>query len=300
MVVSREELTSADSIRREAQASTVGHQGPTAQRYQYALDRYLNAVAGESAQSDPRPSELPGALPVRTVRDVMTTAVMTAYEGARFKDIAQALQDNRIATVPVIDEQHHVVGVVSTSDLLARVAAGARTAPRGHRLAARAEQRRKHAALTAGDLMTTPVVTTEPTRRIAEAALAAARARVRSLPVVDAEGVLVGIVTREDLIKQFLRSDADIRHDVVNFVLHGDDKAPESGITVTVDAGVVTLAGEVATALRARRIVYETSLVAGVLAVEDELTYAVDDSSLLSSGGPIFGPLNHFPQGGSR
>jgi CBS domain-containing protein len=282
---------SAQQIQKEAAAPAIRHSGPTAERNQTALERYMRAIAVEQL-----PDAIGGPLatrkstfPVRTVGDVMTKAVVTAYEGALFKEVAHALHRNRINAVPVIDGDRHVVGVVSASDLLARIAPRARPVPRGHRLTAHAEARRKHDALTARELMTSPAVTTSPNTRIADAAFAAARARVRSLPVVDGKGVLVGMVTRDDLIKQFLRDDADIRRDVIRYVLKSGDASETSRVTVTVDDGVVTLAGQVATALLARRLVFEAGLVVGVLDVEDELSFDVDDSSLLSSGGPIFG-----------
>ena len=276
-------------VRREAAASAITHHGPTADRYQSALERYLRAMLVEQLDESEHATKPAHGFPARVVGDVMTTAVVTAYPAAQVKEIARALHGNHISAVPVVDDERHVVGVVSTSDLLARVARGSRPVPRGHRHGHRADERRKHDALTAQELMTAPAITTTPTTRIADAALAAARARVRSLPVVDAKGALIGIVSRDDFIKQFLRDDADIRRDVLRNVVKARDAAQTAGVTVTVDEGVVTLAGEVPTALLARRLVLDTSLVVGVLAVEDELTYAVDDSSLLSSGGPIFG-----------
>ena len=43
--------------------------------------------------------------------------------------------------------------------------------------------------------------------------------RVKRLPVIDAEGRLVGIASRLDLLKAFMRSDESIRREVADQVL---------------------------------------------------------------------------------
>ena len=235
------------------------------------LERYLHFVAtSEAGDAADRAA--------RTVGDVMTRGVVSAYPGAAAKEIARALSRNRIHAVPVLDEDRHVVGVVSTSDLLAKVAEEARTVPRGHRLAAHGEARRKQSAATAAELMTAPAITTTPDTPIMTAALLAARARVRSLPVVsDADGRLVGMVSREDLIRLFLRDDEDIRAEVLQHVVRADEVPEHGNVLVEVHDGVVTLRGSVETALQANRLRTDTAAVAGVVAVRNELRFSVDD-----------------------
>jgi hypothetical protein len=111
----------ADATQQEARAATTVHPGPTADRYGSALVRYVEAVFGDRppVTGEVTPTYL--TFPPLTVSDVMTRAVVSAYEGAVFKEIAAALDRNGINAVPVIDAEHKVVGVVSTSDLLARV-----------------------------------------------------------------------------------------------------------------------------------------------------------------------------------
>lgn len=209
----------------------------------------------------------------------MRRDVVTAYENALFKEIARALDRNGIDAVPVIDQGRRVVGVVTASDLLARLA-GARPAPRGHRAAARGEARTKRHAFTAHELMTAPAITVTPGTLIVEAARLAARSRVRSLPVVDPDGVLLGMVARADLITLFLRPDDDIHADVVRdaviVAMHPEHRL----VQVRVSEGVVTLSGEAQTALTARRLVQNTLQVPGVVDVCDELDYDVDDAIL--------------------
>ena len=148
-----------------------------------------------------------------TVGDVMNRAVVSAYRDAMYKEIARSLARNDINTVPVVDEGHRVVGVVTASDLLGRVV-HQRLMPRGHRLSHCSDTNRKRHAGTARDLMTRPAITVTAETTIVEAARIAARNRVRSLPVVDRKGALVGLITRSDLVKVFLRDDAEIETEV--------------------------------------------------------------------------------------
>jgi CBS domain-containing protein len=260
------------SARREAARMTVQHTGPTADRYASALERYVQAVAADA------PRAPAGAIrfPAHTVGDVMTRSVVTAYQKAPFKEIARALERNKINAVPVIDEQRRVVGVVTASDLLARVAE-TRPIPRGHRLTGRAETHRKLHAATAGELMTAPPVVTTPSTSIAEAARSAARARIRSLPVVAADGTLMGMVSRGDFLKLFLRSDADIRADIIRDVLQRPSERGRGQVRVKVEEGVATLSGRMESGLAARRVVVETGRVPGVLAVHDDIDFEIND-----------------------
>src|SRR6185503_6044700 len=107
-----------------------------------------------------------------------------------------------------------VVGVVSEADFLVKERGAAAVQHRrlsrligesGTTLA----QLDKVAARTAGDAMTSPPVTIAPTRPIPVAAQLMTEGRVNRLPVV-ADGALVGIVTRADLVRAYLRSDEDL------------------------------------------------------------------------------------------
>ncbi len=273
----------AHATQHEALPSTVGHAGPTADRYGSALERYVDAVAGTRTHPDAPHDGHSLTFPPLTVSDVMTRAVVSAYEGALFKEIAQALDRNGINSVPVIDEAHKVVGVVTASDLLARIG-HSRPVPRGHRLGNHAETSRKQHGRTARELMTSPALTITPGTSIAEAARQLTRYRVRSLPVVDSNGLLVGMVSRADLIKLFLRSDEEIRNDVIRDVVRSTTMPGRGNVRVDVEEGVVTLSGRVATALAARGLAHDATRVPGVIDVRDQLDFDVND---------VFLPLGH-------
>jgi CBS domain-containing protein len=259
----------AHATEHEALLAVVHGTGPTAQRYQSALVRYMDALVGEHALEDESPGEH-RVFPALTVADVMTRGVVSAYAGALFKEIAAALERNHIDAVPVVDADHKVVGVVAATDLVTRLGA-ARPVPRGHRFAGWAETARKESAATAAELMTWPPVTTTAEETVAAAAHRLVHHRIRSMPVVDEDGVLVGMVSHLDLIKTFLRRDEDIRADVVRDVVPAGEGVRPNGVRVTVDEGVVTLTGRVRTALTAKGIVLGARHAPGVVDVRDEL-----------------------------
>lgn len=223
--------------------------------------------------------EHPSSFVRRLVADVMTPGVVSAHEGATFRQIAAAMARNRVSTVPVLDSDRRVVGVVTASDLLTRISGDHGPAPRGHRLAAEQENRRKQHALLAAELMTWPAVTTTELTSIPVAAQAAAHHRVRSLPVVrDDDGVLVGIVTKSDLIKVFLREDAAIRHEIEKDIVEELVPLDQTTVDVAVHEGVVTLTGRVDHRSIVEQLVASTRGIPGVVYVFDEMAYRVDDT----------------------
>lgn len=238
------------------------------------IERYLDALAARGDATKDTPSS---PFAARHVADVMTRDVWTAPLGTPFKTVAQLLDTNRVHGVPVVDSDNRVVGVVTASDLLARVARTDHSLPRGHRIGGHHAIVAKRHGETAGEIMTAPPVTVTPNTTIGEAARCAAHSRVRTLPVVDANGRLVGIVTRDDLIRVFLRPDEDIRRDVERDVVAELPALPTNKVQVEVADGVVTLRGMVTTALTAARLAGHTRKVPGVVEVHEELEYDYDD-----------------------
>jgi CBS domain-containing protein len=158
-----------------------------------------------------------------TVRDVMTKPVVSVRRGTPLKEVAQLLVDHRISGMPVLDVNGDVLGVVSEADLLVKEqgADAVRHRPLawflGESSTSRA-QLAKLAAVSAGDAMTAPAVTIEPDRRVNEAAAIMIARGINRLPVVEGQR-LVGIVTRADLVRAYVRSDEElaqaIREDIL-------------------------------------------------------------------------------------
>ncbi|MEE1816734.1 CBS domain-containing protein [Streptomyces sp. SP18ES09] len=179
-----------------------------------------------------------------TVADVMTRKVVAVRPGAEFKEIVAAMERWQVTAVPVVDEEERVVGVVSEGDLLLKEEF------HDHRPGLLEQRDRLDATAKAGsrraeELMTSPPVTVGPGASLPRAARLMATHRVKRLPVVDARGVVKGVVSRSDLLKVFLRPDADLAAEVRDEVVGRLFSASGDRVDVQVDAGVVTLSGRI-------------------------------------------------------
>ncbi|WP_225829924.1 CBS domain-containing protein [Streptomyces sp. NK08204] len=257
------------------------------------LVRYLGAVASAAAThtgtQHPQVTESPqmtgspqvtapaqGAAPpgatLPLVRDVMDVPAASLQEDLPYRDIARLLAREQLGAVPVVDADDHVVGVVSESDLLAKVAFEAS----GHRPGriGRLRERRlygKARGETAADLMTSPAITVLPGATVAEAAWLAALSRLKRLPVTDHDGRLVGVVRRDALLQALIRDDAAIRAEVETRVQAVCPPGEREAVEVAVHGGVVELTGRVPTATT-DRLVAEVEGIPDVVGVKNLLT----------------------------
>jgi CBS-domain-containing membrane protein len=191
------------------------------------------------------------------------------------------LSERRVSALPVLDAARRVVGVVSEADLLRKEEfpeqpGGGRPFESRQRRAARA----KAAGDTAAELMTAPAVTVGADATVAEAAKVLSRHGVKRLPVVDEAGRLLGIASRVDLLKVFLRSDEDIRREVRDEVFQRVLWVDPDGVAVEVRDGVVTLEGVLERRSLIPIAVRLVHGVDGVVDVVDRLTYEADDAQI--------------------
>jgi osmotically-inducible protein OsmY len=95
-----------------------------------------------------------------------------------------------------------------------------------------------------------------------------ARARVRCLPVVDRDGELLGIVTKGDLLKHYLRSDDEVRRVVEEDIIGTRLLLVPFAVTVSVTEGVVTLCGTVDSPTLRDQLVANVRALPGVIDVD--------------------------------
>lgn len=204
-----------------------------------------------------------------TVADVMTQQVVTVTPETSFKEAVRLLRRRRVSGMPVVDRTGALVGIVSETDLLNKVE---KRAPDSYVLESRRQQldRVKAAGLNVGSVMTREVVTIRADHPVALAARELHSHGFKRFPVVDEQGKLVGILTRSDLLKVFLRTDHEIARDV-------GEATRERGVKASVERGVVTLEGSVDMRSRADALARRISAIDGVVGVNSKITVTVDD-----------------------
>jgi CBS domain-containing protein len=147
------------------------------------------------------------------VRDIMTTDVVTVRRDTSVNDIAKLMGERDISGIPVVDEAHHVLGIVTELDMIVRntrlempafvqvldLARIPLERPGHYR------DRLRHMLGThAADIMTENVVTIGPDDEVEDLAEVMVKRRFNPVPVVE-NRVLVGIVSRADLIRMMAR-----------------------------------------------------------------------------------------------
>jgi CBS domain-containing protein len=95
--------------------------------------------------------------------------------------------------------------------------------------------------------MSTPPITVLAYRTVSTAARTMLEQGVKRLPVVDIGGRLIGIVTRADLVRAFVRSDDEIAREIREEVVERTLWSGEIAVEVAVHGGDVALTGEVET-----------------------------------------------------
>jgi len=221
----------------------------------------------------------------RTVQEIMSAPVATVRDTDTYKHIVEVLQSRGISAVPVVGDGGELLGIVSEADLMLKEEGEVPTdvlhPVRHHRLQAKVDK------VFAGELMTSPPITVRLDTPVAQAARIMQKARVRRLVVVDASWQPIGIVSRGDILKIFVRKDAAIRTEVIDGVIKRDMMIDTLGIDVRVDDGVVTLTGEVERASDTSRLERLVFAVDGVVGVRASLGYRWDDTVVDAMTGPV-------------
>lgn len=124
----------------------------------------------------------------------MTKAPVSVTPSTSLSKCQKLLKANGFRRLPVVDEANRVVGIITDRDVRSASPSKA-TSLEVH------EMQYLLAEVKAKDFMTPRPITVKPSDTVSEAALLMLRNHFGTLPVVDDEGKLVGIVTEHDIFK---------------------------------------------------------------------------------------------------
>jgi CBS domain-containing protein len=151
-------------------------------------------------------------------QDVMTTPVVTVHPDTPLKEIAKTMIERRIGGIPVVDARGTLVGIVTDGDLFRRAELGTEKQRDGGWLemftagVQSAEDYVAARARVASEIMTTDVIAVAPETPLRQIADLFETKRIRRVPVVK-DGVLVGIVSRANLVQAFAALSSQERDD---------------------------------------------------------------------------------------
>jgi len=216
------------------------------------------------------------------IRDLMTTDVITVGPDTSLKEAARRMLGAGVSGLPVTEDDR-LIGIITEADFLTSEAdRGAKKRAGLLRLFVR-EIDIPSSEQTVGDVMTGDVCTVSPDDGHAEAARMMEINGVKRLPVVE-DGSVVGLISRSDILRAFVRPDKDIvdeiRTDVMKKVMWVDPNR----VAISCEDGNLVLTGGMETKSDAELLVELTKRVDGVASLSDHLTWEIDNTKLDMTG----------------
>lgn len=217
-----------------------------------------------------------------TVEDAMTRSVVSVHLELPLKDVARLLVGHRVSGLPVVDAQDRVLGVVSEADLLVKESGPDAV---GHRRLERvrgasSETRTgmaKVQATTAGEAMTSPALTIDRRATLHAAARLMVSRGINRLPVTE-DGFLVGIITRADLVRAFVRTDEELAETIRQEILLGAMSLDPVLFDVNVTGGVARIRGRVDLRSDVELLERLIGTVPGIVSADVDVSWVSDGS----------------------
>ena len=122
----------------------------------------------------------------KRISDIMVPRVVTCHPSDNVSKIASAMHENDVSSI-VVAEEDKPLGIITEGDLVSKILQGG--------------DLQKNAARTAGELMSTGLITVNPMDFTYQAFLLMVKYRIKHVIVVGENGKLLGIVAMRDVIK---------------------------------------------------------------------------------------------------
>lgn len=149
---------------------------------------------------------------MNTVSEIMTKDVVTVSSATTVRELADIFDKQRFGTLPVVDNEGILTGIVTASDLVEQgkslhiptvISLFDWVIPLETEKSMERELS-KMTAQTAGELCSRNVITVVSSAPVSEAADIMSRHKLHALPVVE-NGKLVGMVARIDIIRSMIK-----------------------------------------------------------------------------------------------
>jgi len=116
-------------------------------------------------------------------KDIMSTNVTSCLPGTSLEQVARMMLDHDCGAIPVVDDAHEPIGVITDRDIVCRAVA----------------EGKNPLDLLVVDCMTNEVDTVMPDTHLDECCEIMERAQVRRLIVIDDEGKCCGVISQADI-----------------------------------------------------------------------------------------------------
>ena len=232
------------------------------------------------------------------LRELMTSDLKTVGPDAPLKEAARRMIEFGVSGLPVTTDSGALIGVITEADFVKMEAD--RSPSKRRRLLTwftkdtkihESERRRLLTWFTKGtkiheserrvrDAMTDDVIALGPDADHVEAARVMTKAGIERIPITGDSGELLGLLTRSDILRVFVRADAEIIDEIRNAVMKDVLWIDSRRIRVICQEGNVLLSGQTANRSDAELLVTLTRRIDGVISVQNRLTWEIDNTKL--------------------
>ena len=214
------------------------------------------------------------------VRELMTTDVITVGPEMSMKEAARRMIEAGVSGLPVTDDTGALVGIVSEGDFVSAESGRRRESkPRFLRWFMDDDEVPVFSR-TIGDIMTHDVVTTTPDTDHTVTARLMKTANVKRIPVLGDDGALLGLVSRSDILRAFARPDSEIVSELTEHLMRDVLWIDPKKVNVVCEDGNLSLSGHLETRGDAQLLAELSKRLDGVVSVNDNLTWQVDNTKL--------------------
>lgn len=224
----------------------------------------------------------------------MSTDVITIGPDAPLKEAARRMIEAGVSGLPVTDAKGRPIGIITEADFVAGEA-GRRPRKRAGllRFVVKDEELPSRQQVVS-DAMTKDVKVLGPDVDHAEAARLMQKAGIKRVPIVDDEGRLIGLVSRADMLRAYIRPDQEIIDEITEHIMKEVLWIEPSRVTIGCIDGNVVLSGQLETKGDAVLLVELTGRLDGVVSVANHLTWEVDNTRLEMTSPPMGFPRHNW------